>query len=338
MKRILMITTGGTIGSSAENGVICAKKGNILAAELYLERYGGAVIETACAMDILSEELCSEHWEKLLGFISGLDLSGYDGLIITHGSDTLSYSSAFLGLCLCGLDIPVVITAADRVPDDSESNAVENIRTSVLVIESFRRGVFTVYKNPGDSFCSVYISTRIREADRVSGSFSSFDGHPFAKAVNGCFTDDPFTLSFEQLMQRTHPVTLPEKPFTNGDVLMIRPYPSEDHSAIALRKSTRAVLYITYHSSSASTHGSGSALSLLRRCRKKEIPFFLCSFGNAALVYQSSDTLIRNGALPLSHISDEAAYAKLILSQILETKDIYSFMKNEIYCELLQEQ
>ena len=74
----------------------------------------------------------------------------YDGLIITHGSDTLSYSSAFLGLCLCGLDIPVALTAADLVPDDPRSNAVENLRACVEVIEKFRRGVFTVYKNPRD--------------------------------------------------------------------------------------------------------------------------------------------------------------------------------------------
>ena len=335
MKKILLITTGGTIGSSINDGVISAKAGNVLAVSLYNERYGGAEIKTVCAMDILSEELCREHWEKLLCFIAELDTASYDGLIITHGSDTLSYTSAFMGLCLCSLDIPVVLTAADLVPDDPQSNAVENIRACVLVIERFRRGVFTVYKNPRDSFCSVYISTRITEADRVYGSFSSFDGRPLARIEDGRFIDEPLSLSVEELCARTGPVTLSETPVIKGNILMVRPYPDEDHSAIMRKSSVRAVLYITYHSSSASTLGSKSALSLLRRCRKKGIPFFLCSFGSTERVYQSSDTLIKNGALPLGHMSDEAAYAKLMLALLLGEKDLNRFMQNEIYCEYI---
>ena len=335
MKKILLITTGGTIGSSINNGVISAKEGNILAVSLYNERYGGAEIKTVRAMDILSEELRREHWEKLLGLINGLDLDGYDGLIITHGSDTLSYSSAFLGLCLCSLDMPVMLTAADLIPDDPQSNAVENIRACVLVIEKFRRGVFTVYKNPSDSFCSVYISTRIREADRVFGCFSSFDGRPFARIENGVFIDESLSLGVEELSARTCPVALPKTPVIHGDILMVRPYPDEDHSAIMLRSSVRAVLCVTYHSSSASTQGNKSALSLLKRCRKKGIPFFLCSFGSTERIYESSDTLIQNGALPLRHISEEAAYAKLMLALLLGESDLYRFMKKEIYCEYI---
>lgn len=335
MKKILMITTGGTIGSSIDRGVISARKGSCLALSLYLERYGGAEIEAVSAMDILSEELTTGHWERLLTFIGGLDLNGYDGLIITHGSDTLSYTSAFLGLCLCGLEIPVVITAADRVPDDPESNAAENIRAAVLVIEGFRRGVFTVYKNPKDTFCSVYLATRVCEADRVSGSFSSFDGAPFAKISDGRLVEEDFSLSREEIETHTCPVSLPKAPLINGSILMVHPYPSEDHSSIVLKKNTKAVLYITYHSSSASTQGKSSALTLLKRCRKKDIPFFLCSFGSTSLIYKSSDTLIKNGALPLRHISKEAAYAKLILSLITGESDTFSFMNKEIFCEFI---
>lgn len=335
MKRILIITTGGTIGSTIENGVISAEEGKLLAVALYKERYGGADITVLSAMDILSEELEIGHWLKLLCFIKGIAPDKYDGLIITHGSDTLSYSSAFFGLCLCGLDIPVALTAADLVPDDPRSNAVENLRACVEVIEKFRRGVFTVYKNPRDSFCSVYIATRIREADRVSGSFSSFDGRPFARIENGRFIDEPFSMTIDELYARTRPVILPDIPAINGSVLLVRPYPGMDHSALMLKKSVKAVLYITYHSSSAASRGSRSALSLLKRCSKKGIPFFLCSFGSSQTVYESSDTLIKNGALPLKHISDEAAFAKLILALMLGADDIYGFMQSEIYCEYI---
>lgn len=335
MKKILIITTGGTIGSRINGGVISAHKGSCRAVELYCEKYHDTEFETVCAMDILSENLNKNHLESLLKFIRSRNLHSCDGIIITHGSDTLSYSSAFLGMCLCGLDIPVVITAADRVPDDPMSNAVDNIRGSVLTIRFFKKGVFTVYKNPSDSFCSIYLATRIQEADRVYGAFSSFDGTPLGRIVKDSFCLNSGSLSPEQIAERTSPLSLPEELTLCNNVLMVRPYPGADSTDQIIRRNTKAVLYITYHSSSASAQGEGSALSLLKRCRRKGIGFYLASFGKTDLLYESSDILLKNGAFPLPHISDEAAYSKLLLCVNLPVKNRYEFMKREIFCEYL---
>ena len=336
MKKILVIMTGGTIGSCLNNGVISVKKDSCRAVELYRERYDdGAELHTVGLMNILSENLDKSHWEKLVNYILSSDLREYGGIIITHGSDTLSYSSAMMGFCLCGLGIPVVLTAADLVPNLPESNAVDDIRGSVAVIKRMKSGVFTVYRNPGESECAVYLATRVLEADRVRGCFGSFDGAPFAHVRDGEleFTGiiDPGVIAGNICPPD---ITLPFS--LDNDVLMIRPYPGMDVSEIRIGERVKAVLHITYHSSSASADGRGSVLKLLSQCRSRGIELFLASYPENQALYETSCALIRNGAVPLLHISDEAAYTKLLLGVNIPNEDIRSFMERDIFMEALR--
>ena len=331
MKKILTVLTGGTIGSVRNGNVIGTEGYSCRALELYKRTYGNDVMfEVLPLMDILSENLQKHHWETMVNTLSGTDLTGYEGIIITHGSDTLSYTSAFLGICLRGLDVPVVLTAADRVPDDPRSNAVINLRTAVNVIRSLPRGVYTVYKNPGDDMCSVYLSVRLCEADRFRGCFSAPEGKPLMK-LRG------------DTMETTHPELLRELKHDNcpktdihlplglsKDVMMFRPYPGMDYDSIQLGKDTGAVLHLTYHSSSACVSESNSALSLLRECKKHNTGFYLASFRDPeGELYQSSRILLENGAVPLPHITDEAAYAKLLLA-------VNTFAENSMICDFMQ--
>lgn len=314
MKKILAVLTGGTIGSSMKDGIISADGGSS-ALEAYRKKYGDDTEFTVCRpMNILSENLNKRHWELLINKLLSMSFDGYDGIIITHGSDTLSYSSAMLSMCLSGIRKPVVITASNLIPAHPDSNAAVDLRAAVVMINSFSRGVFTVYKNPDDEYCSVYIPTRIREADRYRGSFSGFEGRPFGRIENDSFvrlSDDPSITDIE----RHEPyITLPDGISFRRDVMLLRSYPSMRYDDIVLRDDTCAVLQITYHSSTACSEPDNSALSLLLRCREKGIPFYMASFPKgSSSMYETSDILLKNGALPMYDISDEAAYARLLL-------------------------
>ena len=336
MKKILVLMTGGTIGSSLNDGIISVKKDSCRAVELYCRRFGNDVqFHTAGLLNILSENLDKQHWEIIVNYLRNTDLSGYSGVIITHGSDTLSYSSAMMSFCLCGLQLPVVLTAADLVPDAPGSNAVDDLRGAVTVIQNMLGGVYTVYKNPGDEYCSVYLASRITEADRVRGYFTSADGSPFA-----LIRDDKMyftgTASAQEAVERLHPIAFEGDLSLKNDVLMLRQYPGMDISCIRLCSSVRAVLVITYHSSSGCTEGRGSLLTLLAECRKRSAGLYLASFPENASLYETSDTLINNGAVPLRHISNEAAYAKLLLAVNLPITDISGFMEREVCLETIR--
>ena len=300
--------TGGTIGCYSDNGIISLKKNNCRAVELFNEKFpDSADFEIVQPLNILSENLDKSHWETLVNFLCQTNISRYDGIIITHGSDTLSYTSAMLSICLRHFKIPVVITAANYIPDDTRSNAVENIRSAVSVINEFAHGIFTVYKNHGDDFTTVYLSNDIQEADRFFGKFSSFKNSPFGKVHDGIFTKISNT-----------PVPEIAPPVFNGklslknDVLMIHPYPSMLYSAINIPESVKAVLQVTYHSCTAKTIGNENALDFLKICQTKNIPFYMTAVKDSS-VYETSNILFQSGAIPIYNMSNEMSFCKLLL-------------------------
>ena len=314
MKNILVVLTGGTIGSSLRNGVISPSEESH-ALSVYQERYPDEAAFTVCRpMNLLSENLTIHHWEKLVNLLLSMPLDNYDGIIITHGSDTLSYSSAMLAMCLSGVPKPVVITASNYVPEHPESNAAVNLHGAVVVINSLSRGVFTVYRNPHETDCAVYLASRICECSRFTGCFSSFDGRPYGVVTGNSFRLLAPRPSLRELETFTPPLPAFALPVFEKEVLLLRPYPSFPYDRITLSERIGAVLQITYHSSTANSEPENSALTLLHRCREEGIPFYMASFPkNSTSLYETSHVLVQQGAIPLYDLSDEAAYAKLLL-------------------------
>ena len=308
MKKILVAMTGGTIGCYSDNGIISLKKNNCRAVELFQKQFPDSADFTIVQpLNILSENLDKSHWETLVKFLCETDISGYDGIIITHGSDTLSYTSAMLSICLRHFSIPIVITAANYIPDDTRSNAVENIRSAVAVINEFTHGIFTVYQNHSDDFCTVYLSSDIVEADRFLGKFSSFKNSPFGKVTDGTFTK----ISSADVPEIAPPVFNGKLSLKN-DVLMIHPYPSMLYSAINIPESVKAVLHVTYHSCTAKSNGNENALKFLQLCKNKNIPFYMTAVKDSS-VYETSNILFQSGAIPIYDMSDEMSFCTLLL-------------------------
>ena len=76
------------------------------------------------------------------------ELAVYDGVIITHGSDTLPYTCAALAFLLRDVPIPLVLVASNYSLGDSRSNGLANFRSAVELIASRQvRGVFTVFQD-----------------------------------------------------------------------------------------------------------------------------------------------------------------------------------------------
>lgn len=335
MTKILLILTGGTIGSSESNGIIKTEQNKkCRLVELYMQKYShDCIFDIKQPLNILSENLDISHWELLVNYILDIDTSEYDGIIITHGSDTLSYSSAMLSMCLRHFDIPVIITASNYPPDDSRSNAVINLRSAVIMIKSVEHGIFTVFKNDNDTDCSVYLPTRIREADRFFDRFFSFDGICYGTVSEKGFHINSNSPALDEIYRKKQPV-IKNRLSLKNNVVMIRPYPSFDYSSVHLYENTKAVLHITYHSATAKTDGENSALSLLKKCNDKNIDFYLASFKNKnPSMYETDHILIQNGAKMLFNISDEAAYSKLLLCYNSDIGNKNEFTEKNIYFE-----
>ena len=94
MKNILLVFTGGTIGSQILAGTIdtCAQAGFRLL-QMFTEQEdvpNSVTFKTIQPLQILSENLVPSHWHTIISAIEAEDLRNFDGIILTHGTDTLA--------------------------------------------------------------------------------------------------------------------------------------------------------------------------------------------------------------------------------------------------------
>lgn len=337
--KILVVLTGGTIGSLISENVINVKKGAAgRLIEMYHEKYGNDIeFEVIQPLNILSENLTPSSWEILCECLDKTEFDRYDGIIITHGSDTFSYTAAMLGLYYCYTGIPIVLIASNYALQDERSNGFANFYNAVCFIKEKKiKGVFAIYQNDRKENI-VYLATRLKEADTYLDQFSSFGRTDFGKMTEGRFetiTHDlnPSLKELEQPKKKWQK----EKFQYRKKILLIHSYPGLDYERILLDDEIGAVLLGTYHSATVCGGTENCPVEKFAdKCMHMGIKVYACSFKPSGDLYSTSTDLLRAGVIPLINISVEAAYAKLILAYNQLTDDIPTFMKENIYYEIL---
>ncbi|MBG9980517.1 asparaginase [Facklamia sp. DSM 111018] len=146
MKRILLINTGGTIAMSEDQttGKVSPSSEN----PIHLQ---GSVFSKFADLTVIdlfhlpSPHMTEQKMLELSQYISK-QANLFDGIVITHGTDTLEETAYFLELTL-HLDIPIVITGAMRSSNEIGSDGLANLRSSIFVAiepHSRNKGVLVV--------------------------------------------------------------------------------------------------------------------------------------------------------------------------------------------------
>lgn len=147
MKKLLLIHTGGTIAMAQNHsGHVLPNDINPLDASLP-RATDIADITTRHFSNLPSPHITPEIMLRLAHFIQEELQAGYDGVVITHGTDTLEETAYFLQLTI-GAPVPIVLTGAMRssneVGSDGEFNLITALR--VAVSETARdKGVLVVF-------------------------------------------------------------------------------------------------------------------------------------------------------------------------------------------------
>ena len=146
MKKICLLTTGGTIASAeGETGLIPQMDG---ARMLRLIPALAEVCQIDCQelMNIDSSNLQPEHWLLIAQkIVNHYDL--YDGFVISHGTDTMAYSTAALTYMLHNLAKPVVFTGSQRPIGQADTDAKANLLAACRVAAADHFGVYLVFAN-----------------------------------------------------------------------------------------------------------------------------------------------------------------------------------------------
>ncbi len=308
--KILTIFTGGTIGSARrgapESGVISPDSACSYALlNMYSSSHGDVEFETACPYTILSENLRAENLNSLCDCISARDLSAFDGVIVTHGTDTLQYTSSFLGFAFADSKTPVVLVSANYPLEDKRSNGFANFTAAVDFIRSKEGvGVFAAYKNNGEN-PRIHRAQRLLAFDAYSDRLKSVFGEYYGEIIDGKFVKNTAYSEDENTFAPALPIRLCEP----SGIIFIRPYVSMTFPKLS--RDTKAVLLEGWHSGTLPTDDD-SFVQFCKCAESIKIPVYLTG-AQSGFFYESKLKFDELNIRVLPPVSPIAAYMRLWL-------------------------
>lgn len=169
MKKILLIGTGGTIACvPSADGLVPALDGSALL-RLVPAIEGLCQIDSLQLLNLDSSNLQPEHWQLMAQTIAD-NYTAYDGFVITHGTDTMAYSSAALSWMLHGCKKPVIFTGAQLPIGAGGSDAPDNIQLAIMAACSQVQGVCLAFG--GQLIHGAYAKKLYSESFRGFGSIN----------------------------------------------------------------------------------------------------------------------------------------------------------------------
>lgn len=143
-KRILLLTTGGTIASKpTAQGLAPGISGTELAAWLPGLR-GFYEITVLDILHLDSSNIQPEEWQLIAQSVYDAR-NDFDGIVISHGTDTLAYTASILSFLLPGINLPVVLTGSQLPIEHPLSDGQDNLRTAFAMASTGRSGVFVAF-------------------------------------------------------------------------------------------------------------------------------------------------------------------------------------------------
>ena len=351
--KILVIKTGGTIDSAyndIDKQINVTQRAGSAVAEKYESEHDDCSFEVINPLNILSENISKDDFYTLAKAMYNADLNAYDGVIVTCGSDALSYISSFLGL-LFWIEKPIMIVCANKISENGRSNGYVNFCAAVELIKLKLCGVFVPYQN-SDENIYIHSATEILSANfnddfySRTGAYAVLDKTlEFAeridsnkKPVDKFYETDKISVGGEicrkntdwKLIIKTDLVRQKIKkgvfnkqnaPYFEKTPLMINAYPMLDYRKINT-DGVPAFLHTLYHSS---TLDSIKVKDFIKRTG--DAPFFISPLKKGNALYKSTQDVLKAGAFGLYDISDECVYIKLCLALNQNKYSIVKFME-----------
>ena len=242
--KILFLFTGGTIGSTAQGDLISTDtKKPYLLLKAYRRRYGLSVdYETAEPYTSLSENNTGETLRLLMASVAEQLDKGYDGIVITHGTDTLQYSAAALSYAFADLTIPVCLVSSNKPIEDEAANGIPNLHGAIrFITEVGTPGVWVPYQNRNEPL-RIHRGTRLLESvtfsDRVASIHDTFYGTFRDKEP---FERNPDYREFPDAISAMGPVDLPTY---CREILILEPYPGKCYPPLS--DALRYIIHTSY--------------------------------------------------------------------------------------------
>ncbi len=301
-KKILLLTTGGTIASVPGGEGLEPHRSDVMERELeQLRTYYDIRVEDVMCLD--SSNIRPQQWQLIATHIFEQRQS-YDGIVVSHGTDTMAYSASAVTFMLPNIDLPVVFTGSQLPLADMLSDGPDNLRTAFAMAASGNPGVFLAFDR------KIMLGCRAVKV-RASG-FSAFE------SVNAKYAGHVSNLGL--VLDRQ---VLP-KPTGTAD---LKPQISENVFLLKLTPGLNPAIFdmlaaMGYKGIVIEAFGLGGinvlskGLRGIQRAIEDDISIVIttqCLYDSSDLqVYQVGNQLLRSGVIQGRDMTSEAAMTKLM--------------------------
>lgn len=182
-----MIVTGGTIASKLDpkTGGVKHLTGLNEFSKFYPDLFEVVnVSRIEIPFMLASESMSWEHWKKIAEVaVEMLNDSAIEGVIVTHGTDFLHYTSAALSFMLRNLNKPVVLTYSQRSIDRASSDANLNLVCAAqMAVSDCAEVVLVGHASSNDDFCYALPGAKVRKLHSSRrDAFKAVNDFPIAK-------------------------------------------------------------------------------------------------------------------------------------------------------------
>ncbi|WP_224485027.1 asparaginase [Robertkochia aurantiaca] len=311
--KILLIYTGGTIGmiKDYETGALRAFDFDKLLSRIpELSHLNCDIQSVSFEKPIDSSNMNPQYWVRLLEIIES-NYKEFDGFVILHGSDTMSYTASALSFMLENLGKPVIFTGSQLPIGDLRTDAKENLITSIE-IASLQKN-----RQPVIREVCLYFEYKLYRANRTTKinaehfeAFASPNYPPLAESGVHLKINHDMLIRPARRKIKFHKDLDPS-------IGLIKLFPGIDRefmASILLNERIRAVIIETYGAGNAPTEEwFGEVVRQAVKQGKHVVNVTQCSGGRVMMgTYETSTHLKKAGVINGSNITTEAAIAKLM--------------------------
>ncbi len=310
---ILLIYTGGTIGMMKDfkTGALKAFNFKKLLEKIPEIKQLDCDIETfSFEKPIDSSNMNPEKWVQIASVIEE-NYTKFDGFVVLHGSDTMSYSASALSFMLENLNKPVVFTGSQLPIGDLRTDAKENLITAIQIASLQQKGKSIVHE------VCLYFEYKLYRGNRTTKinaeHFNAFTSPNYAPLVeSGVHLNVNSNLLFPK---QTKKFVVHKE--LDDNVVVVKMFPGINEvvlSAIMAIPNLKGIVLETYGSGNAPTEEW--FIKILKKAIKDGLHVVnvtQCSGGSVSMgQYETSTQLKTIGVISGKDITTEAAITKLM--------------------------
>lgn len=339
---ILLVYTGGTIGMKQDPVSFDLRPfdfSQILEEMPELKKFGYRIDTFSFDPVIDSSDVDIEFWKKLTRLIEN-NYNSYDGFVILHGTDTMSFSASALSFMLGDIEKPVIFTGSQLPIGMLRTDGKENLISSIEIAASKDKN-----GHPMVPEVCIYFESQLYRGNRTT-KYTAENFRAFRSANYPVLAEAGIHIKFNTAFIR-YPKTWgnPLRPVYNLDpsVLIIKVIPGMKRELLDFLVSTPGIRAIILE-----TYGSGNAPSgkWFTDCIRKAIDRGLivlnvtqCQAGRVDMdTYSTGKSLKNIGVTGGGDCTTEAAVAKLffLLGQSIDNEEIIDLLKKNLRGELTE--